>query len=174
MNDIFTRRGIKLGFLFGGVAVIFNLVLGLINTFIPFLICITWILSVFAWLVLFVGGYVNGYAEGFSKENMANNLKKSVGAGLCAALIIGFLGGLITIVLSLFPRTVSYLGYSYTYSDFTILGSILTFLGQMFTALVSGIFWFVVGGLAYAYYPVSKLPSNVVGYLDKVKSFATR
>lgn len=174
MNDIFTKRQIKIGLLFGGIVVAFNLVLGIINTFIPVLVCITWVLYGLVWVVLFAGGYANGHTEGFTKETMANNLKKAIGAGLFAAIAVGILGGIITIILSLFPRTVSYLGYSYTYTDFTVLGAILGFIGSVVGALISSLFWFIVGGLAYAYYPASRLPANVSAMFDKVKAFAMK
>ena len=174
MKEIFTKKGIKVGLLFGGIVVGLNLIVGFLNTFIPVLVFVTWIISAMVWFVLFLGGYSNGFVESFSKESMSDNLKKAVGAGLVAALLIGVAGGVISVLLSLVPRTTGFMGYTYTYSDFTFFGAIASFFGQMLVGLFSGVFWFVVGGIVYAYYPVSNLPSNVVGYFDKVKHFVTK
>lgn len=174
MNEIMTRRGMKIGLLFGGVVVVMTFIGGLINAFIPFLVCFTWIFLGLGWLVLLIGGNANGYAEGFTKDNMANIVKKSIGAGIWAAIIMGTVGGVLAVILSLIPKTVSYLGYSYTYSDFTIMGSILTVLGQIVGSLLSAMFWFIVGGFIAAYLPKSALPVMIGNFYDKVKAFTDK
>lgn len=174
MNEIFTKKSMKIGLLFGGVVVLINLLVGIVTTFVPLLVFVTLFTGVLVWIIMVTGGYVNGYAHGFTKENMTDNLKKAVGAGLWAALVIGVLSGVIAVILSLVPQTTILYGVSYTANNFTILGDIFSFFGQLLGALISGLLWFVAGGIAYAYYPVSKLPTSLVSFLDKVKNFANK
>ena len=172
MDEIFTKRGMRIGLLFGGIVVLVNVVVAVVNSLVPFLVIFTWVLSLLGILVLLAGGYSNGYVEGFTKDNLPKLVKRSIGAGLWAALLMGVIGGVVAVLLSLLPKTVTYLGFSYTYSDFSILSAILSFFGQLLVSTISGVFWFIVGGFVFVYLPKTTLPVQVSTLLDRVKSFA--
>jgi len=169
MTEIFTKQTMRVGLLFGGLVAAVTLVLDIINL-IPFLICITWVLYLVNWVFLLVGGYVNGYVHGFTKENMSSNLKKAIGAGLWAALIMGVLNGILAVVF-LFVTPTAYFGYV---ASPGILSIVSTLIGTVVGALISGLFWFIVGGIVYPYYPVSNLPASIVRFFDRVKAFASK
>lgn len=172
MDEIFTKRGMRIGLLFGGIVVLVNVVVAVINTLVPFLVIFTWVLSLLGVLALVAGGYANGYVEGFSRENLSNLIKKSIGPGLWAALLMGVIGGLVAVFLLLIPKTVTTFGFSYTYSDFGIVSAIVNFLGQLLVSTINGVFWFVVGGFVFLYLPKSSLPEQVSTLLERVKAFA--
>lgn len=175
LNEIFTRKGMRAGLLFGGLVAVINLFVSLLTAVVPFIAFLSLLLIPLIWVIMFFGAYTHAYAQGFTKEDTKGAVLKSAGAGLWAALIMGVVGGVVSVLVMLvFPRTFGlYGGFSVTVT-YTFIDMIFTFLNQLFSSLVSGLFWFILIGILYSYFPVTSMPSAIAGFVEKGKNFLNR
>lgn len=171
LSEIFTKRAMKIGVMFGIVVAVINVVSSLVNNFIPFIIFISWISIFFVWIILLVAGYLNGIFENFNRDNLVLVIKKSVGVALWAALVIGVVSGLLDALLLLVPRTQVLFGITYTQTNFSLVLAIFTLLSSMLSALISGLFWVILGGVVNAFYPLTSLPQEVQNFMNKLKNY---